>query len=252
MDIVIPVAEEVANPTLKYAVETIRRFAPNLRVVMIGFTMPYAKPYGDLADFAIPLNQDLEDLVGNTNRAMHKACVSDQITDPFIWSNDDIYWRRAVSLEELIVTSRTAKGKVPQRAPYSRPKGLYARMDETTRGVLENHKPTPLMDWDYERHAPLIVEKERMLKALVLGGNKRTVYGNLAIYEGVTSATPPIRRDCKLWRRSDQGLPIEVEPFFSTGNSFPIDELQRRIAADASTTTVTTTITTSAGASLTS
>jgi hypothetical protein len=227
VDVVIPVTDEPSNQTLGAAVGSIRKHAPNLRVVLIGHVWPYIVPYAALGDVGIPMIQNRDTPIQNTNKAMQVACLSPEISDPFIWSNDDIYWRRPVDLEEMLLVSGTAKGRLPNRTyavmeasamPYGRYEMWQARTADMIRAI------PGMSDWDYERHTPLLVEKKPMLHALEMGGDKRTLYGNLMRDEPLA-----IKPDTKIWKISDPQLPVEVEPFVSTGNGYPAADLPRML-----------------------
>jgi len=218
MDIVIPVANEPANHTLPLVLRTLAKHAPQLRVVLVGHVGPYRSPFnvGDFAQVghAIDLEQD-HDYIANTDRAMRAACEDPEVTDPFIWSNDDIYWRRPVGLAELVRHSAVSRGPLPPRTETAR--GRYASLNKKTSLILEERgHPT----YDYERHVPLLVHKGRMLEALAIGGSKRSVYGNL-----VNQYPVALRDDVKVFSASDKMPDLADEPFLSTGNNFPVNLL---------------------------
>jgi hypothetical protein len=174
--------------------------------------IPYSEPYGSVQT-VIPLAQHPDKPIWNTDQAMRKACESPVVSDPFIWSNDDIYWRRPVSLEELISHSKVAKGQLPIPNPAQPAKGLYARLETTTFVILAEHS---LQTYSYERHVPLLVHKREMLEALAMQASKRSIYGNLM------NVKPEfVRHDVKLFAATDKLPDIEIEPWFSTGNAFP-------------------------------
>jgi hypothetical protein len=219
MDIVIPLANEPANHTLPLVLRSLARHAPQLRVVLVGHVGPYAPPFNQ-GDFAavghtIDIEQAAGDANGNTDRAMRAACADPEISDPFIWSNDDIYWRRPVSLAELLRHSAISRGPLPPRTETAR--GMYARLQKLSGELLTD---AGLPTYDYERHVPILVHKDTMLKALALGGSKRSVYGNL-----INEYPVAIRGDVKLFKATDKVPDLAEEPFLSTGNAFPLQLL---------------------------
>lgn len=156
-DVVIPTAREPRNWCLPYALESIRRhtdYAP----VTIGFNPRSSTRHID--------SPQTRDRFTNTDEAVRLACTRDDISDPFILSSDDIYWLRPAEPERWVLGNlREASGG-----------SVYAQRKHRTAELLENlNLPT----WDYETHTPLLVHKSFMVEALTIGGDKRSVYGNL-------------------------------------------------------------------------
>jgi hypothetical protein len=225
MDIVIPVADEETNPTLQYALESIARFESGCRVVLVGAVEQLPGDTTDLAHMTVQISQDKDVRpTENTDKLMRWAVDLAAITDPFIWSNDDIYWRRQVSLAELMMQNATSLGPLSRRSPDAVGLSSYALEEAITRQVLEH---AGLRTDSYERHVPLLVHKDSMRHALLLGGSKRSVYGNLELPHGPQSTG----RDVKLFHGSEKlGFPSE-QPFFSTGAQFPVDKLRAMLPA---------------------
>ena len=215
MDIVIPLAFEPANHTLPLVRRSLALHAPQLRLVIAGYAWPYLNDpeVGHTIDFPQLAGRE----IANTDTAMRKACLDPEVSDPFIWSNDDIYWRRPVTLEELVHHSAVSRGPLPP-ASYTA-KNIHTRIGKVTGELM---RAAHLPDWDYERHVPLLVHKAAMLQALELGGSKRSTYGNL------TNAFPTaIRPDVKVFYEADVAelASPELEPWFSTGNRFPVQQV---------------------------
>lgn len=144
---------------------------------------------------------------------MREVCLDPNVSDPFVWSNDDIFWLASPSLVELMHESGAALGKLREVAN----RGLHGRRAHATADILEQEG---LPTWNYERHVPLLVHKDEMLRALDLGGSKRSVYGNLLLPRGPIAVTP----DVKLFKGTD---PVGPDwSFVSVGNHYPLAGLR--------------------------
>jgi len=217
MDVVIPVADEPVNHTLALAIESIRTHAPQLRIVLLGNTAAWAAR----VDLAFRLDQLPSRPLLNTDNAMLFACRTEAISDPFLWSNDDIYWRRPVALPELVKQSGTAWGQLTQHSA----RGMYGVTAHRTHGLLVDRG---LPTFSYERHVPLLVSKEAMID--VLGSVERGRFAKRSVYQNTVLPAPVelrpaglgIGRDVKVFRAPDPIPDLDREPFLSTGNNYPL------------------------------
>lgn len=183
-DIVIPVAVERHNLHVDLVLASIARLHPGRRVVLIG-ELPRLAPV-DLDILHIPTVQrrGAENVFRNTDLAMRVACEDDRVSPVFIWTADDIYWVRHAE------PVRWAIGKLQDAAGSS----VYSRRKHTTAALLHDLGfPT----WDYEAHTPMLIRKAPMLEALAVGGEKRSVYGN------ITGTPDTVAPDVKLRHPSD-------------------------------------------------
>jgi hypothetical protein len=216
--LVIPVAVEPVNETLPIALWTASSFAPDLVPILIGEPIqlePYLAeyPYSRILPF---MGQGTDRQI-NTTRMLSAALEDDEITDPFVWSNDDIYFLRPTSLDDIRVAGATARKRLEENPPT----GMYGRQAHLTLDVLRSlRKPT----WDYERHVPILVHKERMRLALSLGPGAypRSMYQNLAFERPAF-----IHRDVKAFNEAQLPEIVRKEQFFSSGNRFPIEAVRR-------------------------
>jgi hypothetical protein len=207
MDVVIPVAHESKNIWLPLALESIRRNAPQLSVILIGHTPPWIEePY--IRRF-IHLEQHPNHPVENTDMLMRAACNDSHISDPFLWSNDDIFWRRPVEWPELILQSGAAMKSLRDKQQGT----FYGDFAHETAFYLEK---AGLPIFDYERHVPLIVLKEQMLRALDFGWSKRSVYGNQ-----MRAQPTMLTGDTKLFNRPNER--VDPAPWLSVTPSYPMD-----------------------------
>jgi hypothetical protein len=115
----------------------------------------------------------------NTTAAVRAACEHPEVSDTFLYCNDDMF-----VMEPLDSMPVLHRGRVRDVEAYyaSRPGGAYLRgMRETRDLLVEYGYPDPLC---YELHVPLTVAKDGMLQALDAGRHlevlhKRTAYGVL-------------------------------------------------------------------------
>lgn len=174
-DVVIPTAREPRNLCLPYALASIERHT-DYTPVTIGFNPRSTARHIDSPQTA--------DRFANTDHAVQLACTRDDISDPFILSADDIYWLQPAKPE------RWALGHLHEATGAT----VYAQRKRHTAELLAS---LDLPTWDYETHTPLLVHKAHMLEALTIGGDKRSVYGNL------TGQPDHITADVKMRKPSD-------------------------------------------------
>lgn len=218
LSLVIPVADEQGNPTLPTTLETVAAHAPWLDPVLVG-TGFHLESYlkGFAAGSVVSFNQQApHDPIGNTTRMLRAALNDPGVSDPFVWSNDDIYFLEEVTVDDVAVAGATARGKLEDSVKA----GRYGKAAWETRALLvAAGRPT----WDYERHVPLLVHKAEMATALAIGspGNPRSLYQNHRF-----DAPAFVLPDVKLF--SERELPtLPAGKFFSTGNRFPIGPVRR-------------------------
>lgn len=198
MYVVIPVANEPENPTLKLAIASIRAHT-DFDVVTIGHDHGLAEH--------IPTVQQPGQPFANTDLAMRVAC---ERLERFIWSADDIYWMRPAE------PVRWALGQLGRTLN----RGVYGRRKATTRDWLQAHG---LPTWDYESHTPMPIQADAMLETLEHikrepALDKRTVYGNL------TGEPDVIAEDVKVRERATV---IPDAPWVSDHDHSPISDQLR-------------------------
>lgn len=192
MRVVIPVANEDRNPSLPYALASIRRHT-NLEPLTVG-----GKDYG---------------LCDHLNTGEHRSNASSkfrgeaiamraailEIGESFVWSNDDVYWLRPAH------PIRWALGDLNA----DRRRSIYAHRKHATANALH---AAGLPTYDYESHTPLLIHPEPALEALERCArdpllDKRSIYGNL------TGEPDIIAPDVKMRAYVD---PIPDAPWCST------------------------------------
>jgi len=220
---VVPVADEPRNETLPLALSSAVRHAAWAVPTLVGSPLllqPYLVPYpeGHLVPFR---HQDPDTPVENTTRMLRAALEDAEVTDPFVWSNDDIFFLGPASIDDVRRLGATARGKL-EKMPKA---GRYGKQAHAARDLLlAHHLPT----WDYERHVPLLVHKGDMRRALDLGllVNPRSIYQNLRL-----EAPFEVRDDVKAFTPSElDALLARGELVVSTGDHFPLDVLRAHLS----------------------
>lgn len=158
-DVVIPVRDRGPWEHLRFALRSIKKNHP-ARVILIG-----GRPDWYSGDH-LPTAQG-RDKFTNQETAMRVACQTETISDPFVWWCDDHY------LLTPAVVPRAA------RSDWATANGMYQKRMTAARQLLEAHGLPTL---NYELHLPMVIDKFGMMTALDLGGDMRTIYGNLTRY----------------------------------------------------------------------
>jgi len=189
-DIVVPVREGAANAQLRYALRSWAAHLPHRRVWIVGYRPPWVSNVRH-----IPTRQ-AGTKYQNTTAAMRAACEHPEVSDTFLYCNDDFFVMRPV--ESMPVLHRGPVRDV-ERYYASRGNGHYLRGLRETRDLLVRlGHPDPV---SYELHVPMPVQKAGMLHALEVGRaldvvHKRTLYG---VLNGIGG---DYLQDVKVMRRS--------------------------------------------------
>jgi hypothetical protein len=171
-DLVVPVREAAVNEQLRYALRSWAACLPHRHVWVAGYRHTWLT--GGVGHIAT--RQDGTGYMATT-AAMRAACEHPQVSDPFIWANDDTFVMRPLPDGMPVLHRGLMRELLAARAGHSGPyveamRGTYAWL--TARGY------EPL---SYDLHVPLPVAKAGMLRALEEGrghdAHKRTVYGVL-------------------------------------------------------------------------
>jgi hypothetical protein len=192
MDVVIPVRPAPHNPQLELALQTWAKHFPEATIWLIGHNP------SSLNLHHIPTQQG-EDRFTNTETAMRAALNSDRISDPFVWTNDDIYLTRRHN------PAHWHQGELPHTVDEAGIPPRYAQRKVEARRTLELHGLPTL---DYELHTPTWIHKPVMEQALQIGGTMRTIHGNLL---GGGQYHPDVK--------ARPGLPIPDGPFISSARN---------------------------------
>lgn len=213
--LVIPLAPSpVPNQLLARSVESALRALPELQPILIG--QPHLWDLGRVIHY----EQNSADPVTNTTAMLEVACYSPMVSDPFVWSNDDIFWRRRVALLDVYRAGFTARrflAETPMDPVYG------ARAARTVDALIKLGRP----QWDYERHVPLLVHKDYMRNALRQHreGAIRSFYGNL--YHDDPFGLEP---DVKAFDDADLTDVLARDPaWFSTADDVPLEAIERAL-----------------------
>ncbi|MGW2640065.1 hypothetical protein [Streptomyces sp. NPDC001348] len=199
LDLVVPVREGANNEQLRYALRSWAANLPHRHVWIVGF-----RPWWAAGARHIRTWQRGNPGYVNTTAAMRAACEHPEVSDLFIWCNDDFFVMRPQP-EQLPVFHRGPVRELEaQFGPRSNP--YLAEMRKTREFLAGLGHDDPV---SYELHVPLPVEKTGMLLAFDAApghdAHKRTVYGVLNGVGGTRMA------DVKVQRRGPQ---------FDTGSAF--------------------------------
>lgn len=214
--LVIPVAAGKTT-LLRQALLRVRRYAPELQPLLIGDPAQIYMLAKDFDAFLGPfLQQSSKDPIGNTDRMMQAALDDEWVTDPFLWSADDIFWMAPTTMEQIEHESNTARVPLPDRHVRS----LHGRAAWNSYQALKNlHRPT----WDYERHTPLLVDKKLMREAIDLTmrvkGQKRSIYLNM-----LNDEPADVVPDVKVFLKGQMAY-RPPGPFMSTGTNIKDEDV---------------------------
>ncbi|MET9040899.1 hypothetical protein [Streptomyces mirabilis] len=144
LDLVVPVREGPSNQQLRYALRSWEENLPHRHVWIVGY-----KPAWLNGVNFIPTRQT-GTKYANTTHAMRLACEHPEISETFLYANDDMFVMER--LDEMPVLHR---GPLREAESYyaGRASGSYLRgMRETRDLLVDDGYPDPL---SYELHVPL-------------------------------------------------------------------------------------------------
>lgn len=150
----------------------------------------------------------------NTTQAMMKACIVSSVSDPFLWTYDDVFLMKPIDYWPLI-TRGPLDDVINER---DRANDSYLFGMKATRDLLTLHGYKDLLS--FELHSPLVVYKADMLKTLDFcersgrsNIHKRTVYGNMLGLKGHTVLDHKITMNHKTWDREALFISTNDETF---------------------------------------
>lgn len=173
------------NEELRFSLRSLARFVAHDRVWIVG-----GWPGWVSARVNTVRNEPGGTKHARTTSHLRLACLTDDISDPFVMWNDDFFATAPVHQVPVLHNGPL----VPRMGRGS----WYHGQRATERWLRQQLGGRVLMS--YELHVPLVVHKQPMLEALGRLGeiehpvpHKRTVYGNLAGIGGIHSS------DVKVW-----------------------------------------------------
>lgn len=150
----------------------------------------------------------------NVRRMLKHACLDTAISDPFIWSNDDIVPIADQRMRRLQMLHGGDACQYLMRMKARVGNSSYVQGGCKTVLMLESMGYQNPLAWSL--HTPILVHKEPMLRAIEMVGDVstpyhlRTLYGNLAGLRGTKHV------DVKI---VGMGLPHRSWPYVSTSDT---------------------------------
>lgn len=176
MDILYPLKRTRDNKELKYSLRSLQNIKHD-KVFIIG----------DLPDFPIVninyiYSNTLDSRYETTTNHIKTACQCKDISDDFILMNDDFYFLKSTTLEDLNVDRGLLKEVVKFYHKNHNPLTRYDRLVEQT--YLHYKEIGQNEPRSFELHCPMIINKKKFLSILPMFSSealhccKRTIYGN--------------------------------------------------------------------------
>lgn len=173
LDVVIPVREGEPNDSLRYALRSLINY-PHRNVYIVGYKPQWVKNV-----IFLPRNQKNQDDLENTNKNLLLAVHQSELSDNFVWTNDDIYFMKPIheisvyhqGLIEDTINRYKSNNRFHQAYSLIKTKEWLQRQ-----GVKEIYS--------YELHFPVIFDKKRMknlfteLTLPLFAIRPRTLYNN--------------------------------------------------------------------------
>lgn len=183
-DLVIPVAHSPhakGYEELRYALRSACANLPDLgEVWVLGSRPPWASGIN-----IMPIVQN-QAKYQNVRRLMRAACESDLVSDPFIWSNDDIFFWRP---QQLATLELWHGGPLAAYLKKLGRRDSYCNGGRATVQILQKMGYEHPLNWGL--HTPILVHKAAMQRALDVAGTTpqaihvRSLYGALQGLEGI-------------------------------------------------------------------
>ena len=178
MDIVYPVKSTNENLELRYSLRSLQNIQHD-RVFIIG----------DLPNFAqnvthIPVNR-LSSRYASTTNSLKTICLNKEISDNFIWMNDDFFILKPIHPSDLLLNRGKMKDVINHYHKIHQTITNYDKNVEMAYNELQSIGfKEPI---SFELHCPIIINKYKFLtiydkiKTEALHCCKRSLYGNYYI-----------------------------------------------------------------------
>lgn len=142
----------------------------------------------------------------NVNRKLLAACSVDDLSDNFVYMNDDIFIMQKMTEIPYWALSSTLQTRLDEYKVAGM--GIYEQDLMKTKRFLEEYRQSTI---DFETHSPIVFHKgilEQILTQNIRLGHRHTLYGNL------THQEPTYTKDFKLY--FTDGKIDENQPIIST------------------------------------
>lgn len=206
LDIVYCVKESDENEELRYSLRSLKNI-PHRKVWIYGGCPGWVKGVKH-----VPMIQDKGNKWNNTSFMLREICKNDEITEDFIWFNDDFYVAKPIT-ELDYYYDRHLSDRVKdfiKRDVWARRSKYSIRLSNAERALRMRHQST----WNYELHVPIIFNRKKVLALDEMGyeglGVTRSIYCNVYKVGGL-----PIQ-DVKCWRIAHR--PQQNAEFISTSD----------------------------------
>lgn len=166
---------------LRYSLRSLKN-VPHRKVFVIG-----SKPQWLTKNVEYRHIIQVEDSFSNVNKLLTTACMDKEISEDFIWFNDDFYVIKKIK-DIPYYYDKTLSDRVKDIAGSDYAKGL----EKASQSLTEAHAGT----LNFELHTPIVFNKEKLLKVLEKYPNtpaRRSYYCNLNNIKGIQ------RKDVKLY-----------------------------------------------------
>lgn len=143
----------------------------------------------------------------NVNRKLLAACSVDDLSENFVYMNDDIFIMREMTDIPYWALSSTLQTRLDEYKVTGL--GIYAQDLMKTKQFLEEYRQSTI---DFESHSPIVFHKgilEQILTQNIRLGHRHTLYGNLTFQKPVY-----LDKDFKLY--FTDGQIDENQPIIST------------------------------------
>jgi hypothetical protein len=186
MDLVY-ICRDGKNEELRYSIRSAVKNLPHDKIWVVG-----GKPDWYTGNY-IEVDQGKAKYT-NARNSLKAICNSKDISDSFILMNDDFYIINKVDSVPYMYAG-TLNDKIEQREDIFSG-NTYTTLLRKTLGSLSRKKLDVALD--YELHVPMIMEKRKLEKVLMLSGLWRSVYGNIFNVGGIQV------KDVKVYDKKDK------------------------------------------------
>lgn len=199
LDVVIPYIESKAweENEIRYCLRGIEKHVKNLGTVhVIGHPPAFLR---EVVSHKANLNSNIHNKEPNIFRKVIYACQNPEISDPFLFMNDDHFLLQDVSIDYPFYHSGTLLAKIPAEKRTFTP---YQRCCLRTACEL-SVKGFPILNYDV--HLPIIIYKQNFLDAVSqfnwntegIGLVMKSIYGNF-VFQYNKSILVQLITDCKI------------------------------------------------------
>jgi hypothetical protein len=156
------------NEELRYSIRSAVKNLPHDKIWVVG-----GKPDWYIGNY-IEVDQSKSKYT-NARNSLRAICNSKDISNSFILMNDDFYIINKVDSVPYMYAG-TLDDRIEQREDIFSG-NTYTTLLKKTLGALNRRKTDVVLD--YELHVPMVMEKRKLEKVLMLSGLWRSVYGNI-------------------------------------------------------------------------